>query len=110
VPNVAHWSVRTELLRGRFVYTPTGIMDATHLRWFTHVGIALLFRAAGLSIEEQRVTAGFDLPCYTQRFPWRRLPRSTRESIVRGAMRSWPNLFGCQLVVRSHPVSRANQS
>jgi methionine biosynthesis protein MetW len=101
VPNIAHWSVRTELLRGKFVYTPTGIMDATHLRWFTADGIALLFRSAGLALEACRVTAGFDLPCYSQRFPWRRMSRARRDSIIRDAMRVWPNLFGCQFVVRS---------
>ena len=36
VPNVAHWTVRAKLLLGRFDYAPSGIMDATHLRWFTH--------------------------------------------------------------------------
>ena len=35
IPNVAHWFVRTDLLRGRFDYQDCGIMDATHLRWFT---------------------------------------------------------------------------
>ena len=32
VPNVAHWMVRLDLLRGRFNYQQAGIMDATHLR------------------------------------------------------------------------------
>src|SRR5262245_42234591 len=35
VPNVAHWFVRIDLLRGSFNYQEMGIMDATHLRWFT---------------------------------------------------------------------------
>ena len=48
VPNVAHWTVRLDLLCGRFQYRETGIMDATHLRWFTRDGIALLLDAAGL--------------------------------------------------------------
>src|SRR4051812_40210561 len=33
VPNIAHWSVRSDLLRGKFNYRDWGIMDATHLRW-----------------------------------------------------------------------------
>src|SRR4030095_12656651 len=32
VPNVAHWSVRLDLLRGRFNYQSAGIRDSTHLR------------------------------------------------------------------------------
>lgn len=43
VPNVAHWTVRWNLLFGRFDYEPVGIMDATHLRWFTeHLSMPLL--------------------------------------------------------------------
>ena len=40
VPNVARWSVRWHLMRGRFDYTETGIMDVTHLSWFTLVPFA----------------------------------------------------------------------
>jgi len=104
VPNVAHWSVRSELLRGRFRYREWGIMDATHLRWFTDANLRLLFQAAGLAVEQLRVTAGADLQCYSERLPWRRMPRPLRVSLVRRGIRWWPRLFGCQLVVRSEVV------
>jgi len=35
VPNVAHLSVRAQLLFGRFRYSTRGILDYTHLRFFT---------------------------------------------------------------------------
>ena len=35
VPNVSHLWVRWQLLRGRFEYTDRGILDRTHLRFFT---------------------------------------------------------------------------
>lgn len=35
IPNVAHWSVRKELLLGRFQYAEHGILDRTHLRFYT---------------------------------------------------------------------------
>lgn len=35
VPNVAQIRIRLMHLRGRWDYTPEGIMDRTHLRWFT---------------------------------------------------------------------------
>ncbi len=35
VPNAPHWTMRLNLLPGRFDYQPAGIIDATHLRWFT---------------------------------------------------------------------------
>ncbi len=105
VPNVAHWSVRADLLRGRFVYRDSGIMDATHLRWFTHDGIALLFKSAGFRIERERVTHGVDLQCYWERWPWRRMSRDRRVVWVRRGVERWPRLFGCQLVVRAVAAS-----
>lgn len=35
VPNIAHWSVRMELLKGCFDYQATGLLDNTHLIHFT---------------------------------------------------------------------------
>jgi 2-polyprenyl-3-methyl-5-hydroxy-6-metoxy-1,4-benzoquinol methylase len=48
VPNVAHVSVVRRLLLGRFEYAEHGIMDRTHLRWFTRSSLELAFREAGL--------------------------------------------------------------
>jgi 2-polyprenyl-3-methyl-5-hydroxy-6-metoxy-1,4-benzoquinol methylase len=109
VPNIAHWSVRAELLRGRFVYREWGIMDATHLRWFTDANLQRLFEAAGLTIEARRVTAGVDLQCYSELLPWRWMRRARRASLIRRAMNWWPTLFGCQFVVRSAPIIVAAQ-
>lgn len=43
VPNAAHWSIQARLLTGRFHYTDLGLMDRTHIRWFTErtIGEAL---------------------------------------------------------------------
>ncbi len=48
VPNVAHWSVIAGLLAGSFDYTETGLMDRTHLRWFTFDSMRRMIEAAGL--------------------------------------------------------------
>jgi len=50
VPNVAHWSVRASLLAGRFDYAPRGIMDRTHLRFFTRRTFRALLEDAGLEV------------------------------------------------------------
>jgi len=50
VPNVAVWSNRIKLLFGNFTYTDTGIMDRTHIRFFTLRSATALLRASGCSI------------------------------------------------------------
>jgi 2-polyprenyl-3-methyl-5-hydroxy-6-metoxy-1,4-benzoquinol methylase len=61
VPNVAHASVRLALLDGRFSYQDLGLLDRTHLRFFTHESIAQLFDEAELAVVEvHRQEAGID--------------------------------------------------
>jgi 2-polyprenyl-3-methyl-5-hydroxy-6-metoxy-1,4-benzoquinol methylase len=50
-PNIAHWGVIRSLLGGRFDYAEKGVMDRTHLRWFTPRTYAELFRSAGFEVE-----------------------------------------------------------
>ncbi|HEY7217088.1 MAG TPA: class I SAM-dependent methyltransferase [Candidatus Binatia bacterium] len=47
VPNVANFSVRLSLLLGRFDYTERGILDRTHLRFFTRRTITNLLNECG---------------------------------------------------------------
>jgi methionine biosynthesis protein MetW len=96
VPNVAHWTVRLKLLVGRFDYQSSGIMDATHLRWFTRKTIADVLRAAGLRIQHQDVSRGEWLPVYRERFPWSWLAVHQRRKVVNWLCRWNPSLFGCQ--------------
>jgi SAM-dependent methyltransferase len=51
VPNVAHWSVRASLLAGRFDYTDRGILDRTHLRFFTQSTLLDLLESTGCTVE-----------------------------------------------------------
>ncbi|MDQ6725225.1 MAG: methyltransferase domain-containing protein [Actinomycetota bacterium] len=69
IPNIAHGSVRLALLAGRFDYQPLGLLDSTHLRFFTRASIESLFRDAGLvPIDVRRTTAGFfDTPLPVQK-------------------------------------------
>lgn len=49
-PNISHWSVIRGLLSGRFDYADRGVMDRTHLRWFTPLSYRRMFEAAGLDV------------------------------------------------------------
>jgi glycosyltransferase involved in cell wall biosynthesis len=50
IPNVQHWSVLLGLLRGQWDYQDEGLLDRTHLRFFTLDSIQKLFAAAGLQV------------------------------------------------------------
>jgi 2-polyprenyl-3-methyl-5-hydroxy-6-metoxy-1,4-benzoquinol methylase len=50
LPNIAHWSIRAKLLLGRWDYQPTGLMDYTHLRFFTTVTGRRMIEEAGYKI------------------------------------------------------------
>jgi 2-polyprenyl-3-methyl-5-hydroxy-6-metoxy-1,4-benzoquinol methylase len=56
IPNVAHGSLRLRLLRGDFSYTEVGLLDRTHLRFFTLESVHELFRDAGMAVVELRRT------------------------------------------------------
>lgn len=51
IPNAQHWSVQARLNMGAFQYEATGLMDRTHLRWFTRQTMLQLFEQAGLRVE-----------------------------------------------------------
>ncbi len=50
LPNVAAWTVRAQLLAGRFEYAQSGILDETHLRFFTRASAIRLVEDAGLEV------------------------------------------------------------
>ncbi len=50
IPNVAHWSIRRELLAGNFDYQERGIMDKGHLRFFTRSSFLRLLDKTGYRV------------------------------------------------------------
>jgi len=50
LPNIASWDRRLALLVGRFDYADSGVMDRTHLRFFTFRTAQILVREAGLAV------------------------------------------------------------
>jgi 2-polyprenyl-3-methyl-5-hydroxy-6-metoxy-1,4-benzoquinol methylase len=50
IPNVAHGSVRLALLSGQFRYRPTGLLDATHVRFYTRESMVELLALGGFHV------------------------------------------------------------
>lgn len=58
-PNIGHHRVIRSLIAGRWDLANEGVMDRTHLRWFTPAAYAALFQGAGLTVEEVRPVRPF---------------------------------------------------
>lgn len=50
IPNIQNWGVLSELIEGKWDYRSEGILDRTHLRFFTRKSVEELFWTAGFYI------------------------------------------------------------
>ena len=50
IPNAQHWSLQARLCLGQFIYEDSGLLDRTHLRWFTPSTMVSLFEDTGFRI------------------------------------------------------------
>jgi 2-polyprenyl-3-methyl-5-hydroxy-6-metoxy-1,4-benzoquinol methylase len=96
LPNVANIYVRLSLLIGRFDYQDRGILDRTHLHFYTRKSFLKFLNTAGLEIETLTATP-IPLPLVAP-------PRyqgalfSLLHSVNAWLARHWPTLFGYQFV------------
>lgn len=59
LPNVANWTMRLKLLFGNFTYARTGILDETHLRFFTLNTIKQFMTRCNLKIDKMDLNPNF---------------------------------------------------
>jgi 2-polyprenyl-3-methyl-5-hydroxy-6-metoxy-1,4-benzoquinol methylase/GT2 family glycosyltransferase len=100
-PNFAHWYPRARVATGLFGYDRRGILDETHLRFFTRRSLLRLVRASGLEVHELRYTG---LPFDVLSQGTGTFSRVARW-LDRGLVRLRPTLFGYQFVLRLRPHS-----
>jgi 2-polyprenyl-3-methyl-5-hydroxy-6-metoxy-1,4-benzoquinol methylase len=58
IPNVRHHSIVSALLEGNWTYEPAGLLDETHLRFFTRSDILDLFEDAGYANADLKIIPG----------------------------------------------------
>jgi SAM-dependent methyltransferase len=90
VPNVAHWTGRRAVARGRFEYAEHGLFDRTHLRFFTRESARDLAQSAGLRVVQERF-APAPVPMQA------RLP--ALRALERAAVRVRAELFALQVIL-----------
>ncbi len=95
LPNIAHGDVRLSLLRGSFRYRDLGLLDRTHLRFFTVDSVRELLGEAGLAVVD---TKRVMVPLFAAEFGLRRedFPKAVIEEI-----RANPEYETYQFVMKS---------
>jgi 2-polyprenyl-3-methyl-5-hydroxy-6-metoxy-1,4-benzoquinol methylase len=97
IPNVAHAWVRLSLLAGRFDYAERGILDRTHLRFFTRRTLGVLVTGAGLRVTRMTSTP---VPLY-QVVPerWHGRGLAALHALNAASARALPRLLAYQFVL-----------
>ncbi len=99
VPNFAHWYPRARVALGLFGYDRRGILDATHLRFFTRSTLRRTVKAAGFDILEEKAT-GLPLGVITA---GKGAAGRTIGHIDQTLVKARPSLFGYQFLLRLTP-------
>jgi 2-polyprenyl-3-methyl-5-hydroxy-6-metoxy-1,4-benzoquinol methylase len=101
VPNFGHWYPRLRTVLGIFDYDQRGILDKTHVRFYTRRSLLRAIRKAGFEVQELHVTG---LPIDVLQAPPGALKRVVvaLDSLL---VRLRPTLFGYQFVLSVTPKS-----
>jgi 2-polyprenyl-3-methyl-5-hydroxy-6-metoxy-1,4-benzoquinol methylase len=87
LPNVANIRIRIELARGRWEYRDIGILDRTHLRFFSVSSARALIESAGYRIVHEEYT------------PWVPFMDNTRSGLAKKIVEAFPGLFAVQTII-----------
>lgn len=108
VPNVRNLATLSELAGGRFDYAPNGVLDITHVRFFTRSSLRDLFEQTGFEVRslEPLTQPAFIDPVIVQRRPGRIETRTL--SIQYRSYEDLEDLYALQYVVdaRSRGTAR----
>jgi 2-polyprenyl-3-methyl-5-hydroxy-6-metoxy-1,4-benzoquinol methylase len=99
VPNILHWRMRFQFLLGDFTYQDAGILDNTHLRFFTFATAKeYLLSKVDMVVEVNTVDGSAPLWILRRHV----FPVRVSKWVDRLICKMWPNLFGEQVLIRAH--------
>jgi len=99
VPNILSWKMRLQFLLGDFQYQSSGVLDDTHLRYFTYFTADeyLLSKSTDLAVTHKTVTGSVPL-WLLRRYVF---SQQWSKHMDQWGCRHWPNLFGGQILIRA---------
>lgn len=96
LPNAVNWYMRCQLALGNFVYRDRGLMDKTHLRFFTFKSARRMIDESGLLVKKECVSP-IPLPLV-----WKNMDAGKPLHWIHGLnnfiTNLWPGFFGYQLL------------
>jgi 2-polyprenyl-3-methyl-5-hydroxy-6-metoxy-1,4-benzoquinol methylase len=97
LPNIAHWRERWKLSLGKFEYTDSGVMDKTHLHFYTFYTAPkyLIEPIKELKIEHHLVNGSVPLAFFRHYL----LTTAMKQWIDRLGAKYMPNLFGGEILI-----------
>lgn len=97
LPNIAHWRERWKLTLGKFEYTDSGVMDKTHLHFYTFYTAPkyLIDPIKELKIENHLVNGSVPLAFFRHHL----LTTAMKKWIDRLGAKYMPNLFGGEIFI-----------
>jgi hypothetical protein len=96
VPNFAHWYPRLRSALGMFDYDQRGILDSTHLRFFTRRSFLKMVERKGFEVRRIE-TVGLPLDAIELQGGKAR----TIRALDRVMTDLWPTMFGYQFIVEA---------
>lgn len=93
LPNLFFYKNRWNLLRGRFEYEDSGLMDNTHFRWYSFRSAQALLATAGFDVVGAEADGSFPIPLLR-----RLVPRAVTRLVDVWASDAFPGLFGYQMI------------
>jgi O-antigen biosynthesis protein len=102
IPNITHGAIRLALLEGKFEYKKLGILDDTHLRFFTRETLGKLFENTGYFID---VIDRTKLPVFSESELVPQLHESNYSQEVIQYLHQDQDIDTLQFIVRAFPLS-----
>ena len=102
VPNILFYDQRFKFIRGSFDYTDTGVMDKTHLKFFTYDSIETVLDVKGSGLKKIAKIADAKIPF----LPTRRITslNALNRKVDKALGPAFPNLFGWQIIIKLQKI------
>ena len=102
IPNIAHGAVRLALLKGNFEYEEVGLLDDSHVRFFTVRSVEELFAEAGYRIEQIERTL---VPVFSGSDLVPKVDRAAFSDAVVSEIEADPESETLQFIIKAKPLS-----